>query len=261
MERTGKTALVTGASVGIGRDLAFLFARDGHDLVLTARNEGRLQELAGTLREQFKVDVEVIAKDLSVPAAPQEIFDALKEKFIRVDYLVNNAGFGTHGQFVQSDLKEQLSMLQVNIVSLTHLTRLFLPLMLERGSSRIMNVASVAAFFPGPLMAAYYASKAYVLSFSEALDHEVRRKGVSVTALCPGPTITEFQKRAGIAESRLFSMGVMTSAAVAEIGYRGMMRGKRLVVTGAGNKLVTFASRLAPRTFMASMTKKLNQNR
>jgi hypothetical protein len=255
----GKTALVTGASVGIGRDLAELFARDGHHLVLTARNEPQLRELAAQLRDQHRVNVDVIVQDLSAADGPQRIFDSLQSKSI--DYLVNNAGFGTHGPFAQSDLSTQLGMLQVNVMALTHLTRLFLPGMLKRGGGRIMNVASVAGFLPGPLMAVYYASKAYVLSFSEALANELAGSGVTVTALCPGPTKTQFQKRAGIEDSPLFKMRMMDSMTAARIGYGAMMRGRRSVVPGFSNKFSVLAMRFLPRRAMAAMAGKLNDKR
>ncbi|MGD0388303.1 MAG: SDR family oxidoreductase [Tepidisphaeraceae bacterium] len=255
----GKTALVTGASVGIGRDLAELFARDGHSLVLVARNEPGLGELAAKLRDQYRVNAEVIVQDLSVADGPRRIFDFLQTKSI--DYLVNNAGFGTHGPFAQSDLATQLGMLQVNVAALTHLTRLFLPEMLKRGGGRIMNVASVAAFLPGPSMAVYYASKAYVLSFSEALANELAGSGVTVTAMCPGPTKTEFQKRAGIEDSLLFKMRMMDSMTAARIGYGAMMRGRRSVVTGLSNKISVWAMRFVPRRATAAMARKLNDSR
>jgi short-subunit dehydrogenase len=253
----GKTALITGASVGIGRDLAELFARDGHHLVLTARNESQLQELAAKLRDRYHINVDVIVQDLSVAGASQRIFEQSKS----IDYLVNNAGFGTHGPFAEADVASQLAMLQVNVVALTHLTRLFLPGMLKRRSGRIMNVASVAAFLPGPLMAVYYATKAYVLSFSEALASEVAGGGVTVTALCPGPTKTEFQIRAGIANSRLFERGAMSSEKAARLGYEAMMKGKRTIVTGFSNKLSAFGTRFVPRRATAAIAKRLNENR
>jgi hypothetical protein len=255
----GKTAMVTGASAGIGRDLAELFARDGHHLALVARNEPRLRELAAKLHEQYRVNVDVIVQDLSMADAPRRIFDSLQSKSI--DYLVNNAGFGTHGPFAQSDLSTQLGMLQVNVTALTHLTRLVLPEMLRRGSGRIMNVASVAAFLPGPLMAVYYASKAYVISFSEAMANELAGSGVSVTALCPGPTKTEFQKRAGIEDSMLFKMRVMDSMTAARIGYGAMMRGRRSVAPGFSNKFSILAMRFLPRRATAAMARKLNDSR
>jgi len=258
-DSSGKTALVTGAPVGIGRGLAELFAREGHHLVLTARNEPQLRELAAKLRDRYRVNVEVIVRDLSVADGPQRILDSLQSKTI--DYLVNNAGFGTHGPFAEADLSAQLGMLQVNVAALTHLTRLFLPGMLKRGSGRIMNVASVAAFAPGPLKAVYYASKAYVLSFSEALANELAGSGVTVTALCPGPTKTEFQRRAGIEDSLLFKMRMMDSMTAARIGYRAMMRGRRSIVTGFSNKLSAFSTRLVPRRTTTAVARWLNENR
>jgi uncharacterized protein len=254
-----KTALITGASEGLGRDLAELFARDGHHLVLVARNEARLTDLAAKLRDQFHIEAEVIAQDLSVPDASQHVFERLRGK--PIDFLVNNAGFGTHGPFVKADLSSQLAMIQVNIAALTHLTRLILPGMIERRGGRILNMASVAAFIPGPLMAVYYATKAYVLSFSEALANEVAGTGVTVTAVCPGPTKTEFQKRAKIEDSKLFSGSVMSSMDVARIGYEGFMRGKRVVITGLSNRLLVGAAKLSPRRMSAAIARTRNENR
>jgi uncharacterized protein len=258
-DSSGKTALVTGASVGIGRELAELFARDGHHLVLVARNESQLQELAKRLRDQYHVNADVIVQDLSTAEAPQRIFEQVQSK--QIDYLVNNAGFGSHGPFAEADVANEMAMIRVNISALTHLTRLFLPPMLKRRSGRIMNVASVAAFLPGPLMAVYYATKAYVLSFSEALASEIAGSGVTVTALCPGPTITQFQIRAGIANTPLFRMGAMTSAKAARLGYNAMMGGRRTIVTGFSNKFSAFGTRFFPRRTAAAIAKYLNQNR
>jgi hypothetical protein len=255
----GKTALITGASVGIGRDLAELFARDGHHLILTARNESQLNEVAKKLSDQYHVNAQVIAQDLSTPDAPQRIFDQLQSK--PIDYLINNAGFGTHGPFAESDLQSQLSMLQVNIVSLTHLTRLFLPQMLTRKTGRILNVASLAAYLPGPFMAVYYATKAYVLSFSEALSSELSGTGITVTALCPGATKTEFQKRAGIGEAAHLKGNATTSTEVAQLGYTAMMRGQPTIITGLANNLSAFALRFLPRTTAATIAKGRNKNR
>jgi short-subunit dehydrogenase len=255
----GKTALITGASVGIGRDLAELFARDGHHLVLTARNESQLQELATKLRDQYQVNVEVIVQDLSASGASQLIFEQLQSKTI--DYLVNNAGFGTHGPFADAEIQSQLAMLQVNIIALTHLTSLFLPAMLARKTGRILNVASLAAFLPGPFMAVYYATKAYVLSFSEALSSEIAGTGVTVTALCPGPVRTEFQKRAGIDEVPRGKGNATSSMEVAEIGYNAMMSGRRVVVAGFINKLSAFAIRFIPRSAAAAIARGRNKNR
>ena len=180
-----ETALITGASSGIGLDLARLFAKDGHDVVLVARSEGKLREIAAELERDFGMTAHVIVADLAKPDAPQTLVAQLP---VDVDVLVNNAGFGVLGPFVETDLAKELEMIQVNVVALTHLTKLLLPPMVARRRGRVLNVASTAAFQPGPLMAVYYATKAYVLSFSEAIADELRDSGVTVTALCPGPT-------------------------------------------------------------------------
>jgi short-subunit dehydrogenase len=258
--RSGKTALVTGASVGIGRDLAELFARDGHDLVLVSRSEKQLYSLADQFKKEHGVESRVIFKDLSLPGAGQEVHDQVEAAGISVEYLVNNAGFGSVGPFAEMDVTQQLGIVQVNIAALTHLTRLFLPGMIKRGSGRIMNLGSVAGFLPGPGMAVYYASKAFVLSFSEALATELKGTGVTVTNVCPGPTATEFGKRAGMNSSRLMATS-MTSMRVAEIGYAAMMRGKRCVVTGWTNKILASIPRFVPRRFAAAVTARLNRNR
>ncbi|HZC76160.1 MAG TPA: SDR family oxidoreductase, partial [Ktedonobacterales bacterium] len=197
----GETALVTGASSGIGEELARLFARDGYDLVLVARGKTQLEALAAELRQRHGVSLTVLATDLAQPAAAQAIYDELTRAGITVDVLVNNAGYATYGSFTEIPAETELAMLQVNMAALTHLCKLFLPPMVRRGSGRVLNVASTAAFQPGPLMAAYYASKAYVLSLSEALANELRGTGVTVTALCPGPTRSGFQSRAKMEDS------------------------------------------------------------
>jgi uncharacterized protein len=239
-----KTALITGASGGIGLELARLFARDGYNLVLVARRENALQEIADDLQKQHGIKAKIIAKDLASPSAPDEIFDALQDAF--VDVLVNNAGFANYGLFSESDTQRELELLQVNVVALTHLTKLFLPPMLQKRSGKILNVASTAAFQPGPLMAVYYASKAYVLSFSEALFNECEGSGVTVTALCPGPTQSGFQTRAAMTESKLVQGQLMSSAAVAAQGYAALMQGKRRIVTGSNNRLWALAAKLLP---------------
>jgi short-subunit dehydrogenase len=200
-------------------------------------------------------------KDLAKPQAAAEIFDELKARNIPIDILINNAGFGGHGRFDRENVDEILGMLQVNIVALTHLARLFLPPMIERRHGRVMNLASTAAFQPGPLMAVYYASKAYVLSLSEAISSELKRTGVTVTAVCPGPTETEFQKRAGVEKSRIFQAHMMDSMTVARIAYDAMMKGKRVAITGFKNKMLTAASKFAPRAMVLSAVKKLNDAR
>jgi uncharacterized protein len=249
------TALVTGASAGIGLELARLLAADGHKIILVSRDETKLQALAVELRAAGSADVRVIPADLSRPNAAEKLAG------IEIDILMNNAGFGVHGSCWQADLQKQLDLIQVNVAALTHLTRLFLPGMIERRRGRIMNVASVAAFLPGPYMAAYYASKAFVLSFSLAVSQECRGTGVTVTAVCPGPTQTEFFARAGINDAPIVSGQMMTAAAVARIGYNAMLKGKPLVVTGLPNKFLAQATRLAPRMLAAKIAGNRNRGR
>ncbi|MDQ3706634.1 MAG: SDR family oxidoreductase [Chloroflexota bacterium] len=244
---TGKTALVTGASGGIGYELTRLFARDGYNLVLVARSADKLNEMKQQYEARAGISVHVIVKDLAQPSAPQEIFDELQRGGIAVDVLVNNAGFTVFGRFLETDLEKELQLMQVNIVALTHLTKLFVPGMVERGWGKVLNLASVAAFFPGPLMSVYYASKAYVLSFSEALAVELEGTGVTVTALCPGLTETGFQERGNMEESRLLAGGGMMDArTVARIGYRGMVKGRMLVITGLRNRVLVHVARFIP---------------
>ena len=242
----GKTALITGASGGIGLELTRLFARDGYDLVLVARSENKLHEIADELQKAHGISVSVLAHDLAISNAPDIIFEALKEQKVRVDVLVNNAGFGTYGPFAEIDWNKECDLLQVNIVALTHLTKLFLPAMLSQRDGKILNVASTAAFQPGPLMAVYYASKAYVLSFSQALSNECAGTGVTVTALCPGPTQSDFQERAEMTQSKIVQGVLMTSAEVAAQGYKAMQNGKRRVITGFNNRVWTLAAKFLP---------------
>ncbi|MCA9929933.1 MAG: SDR family oxidoreductase, partial [Anaerolineales bacterium] len=197
-----QTALITGASGGIGYELARKIAQQGHNLVVVARSESKLMKLAQDFNKQFGVNVTVMVKDLAQSAAPDEIYNELQANEIDVDILVNNAGFASYGLFHELDRQKELNMMQVNMVALTHLTHLFLPGMVERGYGRILNIASTAAFQPGPLMAVYYATKAYVLSFSEAIANELDGTGVTVTALCPGPTESGFQARAAMEDSK-----------------------------------------------------------
>lgn len=259
---TGRTALVTGASGGIGAELARLFARDGWSLVLVARSRDGLERIGRELGEKHGTAYHVVPADLSDPAAPAAVHAAVQALGVQVEALVNNAGFGLAGPFVDvggggaTELGRELEMLQVNVVALTHLTKLFLPGMVQRRRGYVMNVASTAAFQPGPLMAVYYASKAYVLSFSEALSLELEGTGVTVTTLAPGATRTEFQNVAKMENSRLFRAGhVMTATEVAEAGYNGMHAGKPLVVPGAVNRLMAAGTRLVPRRVAARLAK------
>lgn len=255
-------ALVTGASSGIGRELAMLFAQDHHDLVLVARNRKKLDELGRDLTAAFGVTAKVIAKDLSNPVAPDEIAAELAASELQVDALVNNAGLGIYGPFAQADAGKELEVLQVNVMALTRLTKLFLPSMLDRRQGRILNVASTAAFQPGPLMAVYYATKAYVLSFSEALSNEVKGSGVTVTALCPGPTETDFQRRAHLEKTRLFTGPLVADARfVALKGYQGMKRGRPVVIPGVANKLLAESIRFTPRRLVTAVARKIQETR
>lgn len=250
-------ALITGASSGIGEELARVIAADRINLALAARREGRLTALAEELSGQHGISVIPLAVDLATPDGPANVVEELNRRSIQVSHLVNNAGFGTRGPFSESKLESQLDMIQVNVASLVHLTHLLLPDMLRRGRGRVLNVASTAAFQPGPRMAIYYATKAFVLSFSEALYEECRGSGVTVTCLCPGPTRTEFAAAAQMQDAPLFRMGPMSPAAVAGIGYRGMKKGKPLVIAGAGNRIVAFSVRFTPRALVRQIVKRI----
>lgn len=253
------TALITGASSGIGEELARLFAANRHDVVLLARNADKLQALAGELARAHGIQARVVAADLADPGAPPRVFEELRQQGLTIDVLVNNAGFGARGAYAEIDYEVEARMIQVNVAALAHLTRLFLPGMLARRSGRILNVASTAAFVPGPFMAVYYATKAFVLSFSEAVAEETQGAGVTVTALIPGPTQTNFAATAGNQDSRLFRTGsAMTAAAVARVGFDGLMAGKRVAIAGARNRLTVLSTRLAPRTTLARIVRKLN---
>ncbi len=251
------TTLITGATFGIGNELAKIFAEQKHTLVLVARNKDRLHAIAKDWKERYGIEIIVIAKDLADPKAPESIFQAVQKHGLHVDNLVNNAGFGLEGRFASTTVQRELEMIQVNIGALVHLTKLFLPGMLNRKHGRIMNVASTAAFQPGPHMSVYYATKAFVLSFSEALNAELKRTGVTVTALCPGPTHTEFQSRAGVSSKVLRTAG-MKAFPVAEAGYRGMMRGKRIVIPGLFNRIGVWFVKFAPRPLPAMIIKRLH---
>jgi short-subunit dehydrogenase len=255
-------ALVTGGSGGIGLELAKVLARNDFDLVLVARKRDTLEAAAGQLEGKFAVKAHVFTSDLTRADAPQAIFDFLQNENIPIEVLVNNAGFGLGGEFSETEVQRELEMIQVNISALTHLTKLFLAPMIKRKSGRVLNVASTAAFQPGPLMAVYYASKAYVLSFSGALSEELRNSGVTVTALCPGPTHTGFADAAEMGNSRLFNtFGIADAADVAEYGFDAMMHGKRLAIPGVRNKVLAQANRLAPRALSARIARMLQETR
>ena len=256
------TALITGASSGIGLELARICAAEKRDVVLVARGARNLAELAASLERDHDVRAYVIAADLATSEGVERILSRIGELRLNIELLINNAGYGVYGPFVQTRLETELQMIQVNIVALTQLTKRLLPPMLARRSGRIMNVASTAAFLPGPLMAVYYATKAYVLSFSEALANEVTGSHVTVTALCPGPTASNFQAAAGLEESKLvFGKKLPSAREVARAGYDGMMAGKTVVIPGLSNQFIANAPRFLPRAAMAKIVRAAQERR
>ncbi|MEH7443214.1 SDR family oxidoreductase [Bacillus sp. JJ1122] len=247
-----KTVLITGATSGLGYEFAKMFAADGYDLVLVARNKLKMEEIKS---HYSNTKVTVIEKDLSKQYAAKEVFEEVKAAGITINTLVNNAGFGLMGKFEDLQISKQSEMIQLNITALTELTYYFLPEMKNSSNAaRILNVASTAAFQPGPLMAVYYATKAYVLSFSEALAEELTDTNVTVTTLCPGATKTNFASVANVEKTKMFS-GAMSSQEVAEEGYRALLSGKRVVITGSTNKLGAYAAKFLPRSLAAKIAK------
>ncbi len=252
------TALITGASNGIGLELARTHASHGDNLVLVARNLAKLNEIKVELEQRYHIKVYNIGKDLSQPNAAQEVYDETKQQNIQVDYLINNAGFGDFGLFYETDWNKELQMINLNITTLTQFTKLYLRDMVTRRSGKIMNVASTAAFQSGPTMAVYYATKAYVLSFSEAIDNEVRDKGVTVTTLCPGATESGFQAAAAMEESALVKgRKLPTSKEVADYGYKAMMKGKTVAIHGLMNAIMANAVRFLPRAWVVKITRQV----
>jgi short-subunit dehydrogenase len=250
-----QTVLVTGASGGIGYELARLFARDRHHLVLVARSADKLAHVAVEL-QTHGITVKTIAVDLSCPPALKFVFDQLQREGIAIDILINNAGFGAFGEFANMPEEEIAGQINLNITALTELTRLFLPPMLARHRGRIMNVASIAGFQPGPLMAVYYATKAYVISFSEAIANELGNSGVTVTCFCPGATHTGFARRAGTEKSRLFQQfAAMSAEKVALDGYRAVMEGRTLAVSGVHNWALAESTRFVPRKVVTAISR------
>ncbi|MBI4417551.1 MAG: SDR family oxidoreductase [Ignavibacteriales bacterium] len=259
--KQNKTALVTGASGGIGYDLATVFAENGYNVVLVARSEDKLLALANQAQQIFGVSAMVIAKDLTRPESPGEITRELDAAGVFVDILVNNAGFGLLGRFGYSDNGEELGMLQLNVVTPVHLTKLLLPAMLARGSGRILNVASIAGFQPGPFMTNYHATKAYLISFSLGLAEEVRDRGITVSVLCPGPMATGFRARAGIRRRALGGIAEMDSRVVARAAYEGLMAGRPLIVPGFFNKLGTVAVRFLSARLVSRIVASIQKDR
>lgn len=257
-----KTALITGATSGIGYELAYVHAIHGGNLVLVARSKDKLEQLMLNLENKYFINVYIIEKDLSLKDSAKDVYDELIKNNITVDYLINNAGFGDFGFLVNNDWAKLEQMINLNITTLTHLTKLFVPDMIKKGSGKIMNVASTAAFQPGPTMAVYYATKAYVLSFSEAISNEVKNKGITVTTLCPGPTKSGFQEAASMNESRLVKGRILaTSKQVAEYGYNAMLKGKSVVIPGILNNLLANSVRFFPRSAVLKIARFIQDKR
>jgi short-subunit dehydrogenase len=256
---SGKTALVTGASAGLGTELAWLFAADGVDVVLVARRRDRLDALASEIVAKHGVKAVALQADLANPGAPEMIARELERRGLRVDFLVNNAGFATNGAFAELDPDRELEMVQVNVTALVHLTRLLLPNMIAKKAGRILNIGSTAGFQPGPFMAVYYATKAFVNSFTEALSVELEGTGVTATVSCPGATATEFAQVAGNEKSPLFRAGVMSAHEVAEHAYAAMKSGEAVAIPGLKNKLGLQGLRVAPRGVVRWMVARLNR--
>jgi hypothetical protein len=253
-----KVALITGASGGIGMELAREFAKDKVNLILVARSEGKLKSLSVELQEKYGITVQVLAKDLSNYATAKEIYDWCTQNGKQIDYLVNNAGFGDFGFFAESTWAKQEQMINLNITSLTYLTHLFLPDMVKRKFGKVMNVASTAAFQPGPIMSVYFATKAFVLHFSEAIANELEGTGVTVTALCPGPTESGFQNAAAMEESKMVKgKKLPTSAAVAAYGYKAMNNGKKVAIHGAMNYMLANSIRFTPRSLVLKILRSM----
>jgi short-subunit dehydrogenase len=240
------TALITGASNGIGLEFAKVHASKGGDLVLVARNKSKLEKLKSELENHFKVKVYIIVKDLSASNSAQEVYNETSQKNIQVDYLINNAGFGDYGPFIDRSMEKYKEMIQLNIVSLTELSYHFGKEMVKRGKGRILNVASMAGLQPDPNFAVYGATKAYVISLTEAIHKEFENTGVTVTVLSPGATESNFMDRADMNNAKLYTSGVMTSLDVAREGYNGMMKGKLHVIPGFKNKILGFLSGIMP---------------
>ncbi len=256
-----KTALITGASNGIGYEFATIHAEHGDDLVVVARTKCKLDVLKMTLEKRFGIEVITIEKDLSVPGAAEEVYEEVSSRNITVDYLVNNAGFGDISLFAESDWTRQQRMINLNVLALTHLSRLFLPDMISRKSGKILNVASTASFQPGPSMAVYFATKSYVLSFSEAINNEVRENGVTVTALCPGSTESGFHAAANGEGRHIKERNLPSAREVAEFGYKSMMKGKAVAIPGIMNSIMATSVRFIPRSIVVKAARKIQENK
>jgi len=261
MDDSPERALITGGSAGIGAALAEEFARHGTDLVLVARREERLREVGERLREGFGVDVTVVVRDLAEPGAAEALYETLDERDLRVDALVNNVGIGTYGPFHRSDADRELDQLKLNVVTPVTLSRLYLQEFVTRGRGWVLNVGSMAGFQPGPYMATYYASKAYVNSFSQGVAEELRETDVTVTVLCPGPVDTEFQDRAGMGDSEIGSRFAHSPAEVARAGHEGLLDGERVVIPGLAMKGLYYLGRLTPLPLQRRLARWANSDR
>lgn len=249
-----KTVLVTGASSGIGLELSRLFAREGYNLVMVSQNKDNLEKAKNIIcRENAKIDILAIAKDLSKPSAPEEIFEYTQKNSIQVDILVNNAGIQLYGNFHDKNIEDTLNMMYLNIFALTKLTRLYVDGMIKRGAGKILNLGSTGSFQPVPLNSIYCATKAFVLYFSEGIGEELKGTGVTVTALCPGATRTNFAKRANIEDIKLFSGRLLKPSDVAQIGYKALMKSKPVVVVGLYNKIMASSARFMPRSIVTKV--------
>ncbi|MGL5351749.1 MAG: SDR family NAD(P)-dependent oxidoreductase [Clostridium sp.] len=249
--------LITGATSGIGNELAKLFANDGYNLILIARNKENLLKVKSQL-DIYKINVDILAVDLSEVDACEKVFAFVDEKNLTVDILVNNAGVGTFGEFTSISMEKEIDLININIRALTQLTKHFLYKMVGNEEGTILNVASTAAFCAGPKMAAYYASKAYVLNLTEALNEEVKNKGVKVSCLCPGSVNTEFQNKAGIKKSESAKKNIMSAKKVAEIGYRDFKKGKTIIIPGIKNKIIVTINKFLPRVISRKIILKMN---
>lgn len=255
-----ETALITGASGGIGEHLARIHAASGGHLVLVARSEPKLRALAEELRQQYEVQVRIIAADLARPQGVEAVFNEVNQAGTSIDYLINNAGFGDYGAFAETQWEKEGQMIDLNVRALTHLTKLFLPQMKARGTGRILNVASTASFQPGPFMAVYFATKHYVLAFSDAIAEELKGSGVTVTTLCPGPTTSGFQAAAGMQDAAMVKgKKLPTAEQVAQYGYRQMMQGKRVVIHGWVNRIMAISAKMLPTPLGSAITKRITQ--
>ena len=254
-----ETVLITGASSGIGYEFSKLFAEKGYNLVLTARRENKLYELKNMFPN---IKIEVIPCDLSIDTSIKYLYEEIKKREIHIDILINNAGFGLFGEFLDTDINKEINMIDLNIKALVRLTKLFSKDMIKQNSGKILNVASIAAFQPGPYMSVYYASKSFVLSFSEAFRNELKDTNIKISTLCPGPVKTEFEKSAQLYDSKLFSIIKPIDAGdVARIGYIGLMKGKSIIIPGFFNKTAVFMNRLLPRNIIVNITRKIQEKK